>query len=181
MYKASMDNTTKAMTALVILMLACVSIMPVRELLASDVSSGDVIRNMLALVFLAALPVGVWMYAPSWYEIDAGQLIIHRNVGQVSIALSEIAEVKQQDGVIGRSIRTFGVGGVFGFYGKFYTDGIGSATFYATQRKNWVWVKLKNRKNILLTPDMPGEFVSILRERLGVPSLRDCYTRGAGG
>ncbi len=173
MFKASMDNTTKVMTALVILILAGVSVLPAKELLAPDVSRGDVIRNVLVLVFLLAVPVGTWMYAPSWYEINAGRLVIHRNVGQVSIALSEIAEVKQQDGVIGRSIRTFGVGGLFGFYGKFYTDGVGSATFYATQRKNWVWVKLKSGKNILLTPDMPEEFAGRLRGGLDGPSLRD--------
>lgn len=173
MYKASMDNTTKVMTALVILILAGVSILPAKELLAPDASRGDVIRNVLVLVFLVAVPVGTWMFAPSRYEINAGSLIIHRNVGQVSIALSEIAEVKQQDGVLGRSIRTFGVGGLFGFYGKFYTDGVGSATFYATQKKNWVWVKLKNGKSILLTPDMPEEFAGRLRAALDVPSLRD--------
>lgn len=173
MYKASMDNTTRVMTTLVILILAGVSILPIRRLLAPDVSSGEVIINTLVLVFIVAMLVGTWIYAPSWYEIGAGSLVIHRNLGKVSISLSEIAEVKQQDGVLGRSFRTFGVGGVFGFYGKFYTDGIGSATFYATQKKNWVWVKLKNGKNILLTPDLPGEFVSRLRGALGVSFLRD--------
>ncbi|ODS78911.1 MAG: hypothetical protein ABS46_16450 [Cytophagaceae bacterium SCN 52-12] len=170
MFKASMDSTTKVITSLVILMLAGVSILPLKELLAPDVSFGDVIRNTLAVVFLVALPVGIWIYAPSGYEIDAGRLVIHRNVGQVSIDLNEIAEVKRQEGVIGRSIRTFGVGGLFGFYGKFYTDGVGSATFYATQRKNWVWVKLKSGKNILLTPDMPEEFAGRLRGALHAPS-----------
>ncbi len=177
MYKASMDNTTKVMTTLVILILAGVSILPIKRLLTPDISSGEAISHTLVLIFIVALLLGTWMYAPSSYEIDAGQLVIHRNVGKVSIALSEIAEVKQQEGVIGRSFRTFGVGGLFGFYGKFYTDGVGSATFYATQKKNWVWVKLKSGKNILLTPDMPGEFVSSLRGRPGVPSLRDWDTK----
>ncbi len=172
MYKASMDNTTKVITTLVVLLLVGVEIMPVKRLLSPDITFGEVISHTLVLLLLVAMLVGTWMFAPSHYEIDAGHLVIHRNVGQVTIPLGEIAEVKRQDGVLGRSFRTFGVGGVFGFYGKFHTDGVGSATFYATQRKNWVWVKQKSGKNILLTPDMPEEFVGRMRELLRQRGVR---------
>ncbi len=171
MYKASMDNTTKVMTTFVILLLAGVELIPVKRLLSSDITFGEAISHTLVLLLLMAMLVGTWMFAPSHYEIDARHLVIHRNVGQVMIPLGEIAEIKRQDGVLGRSFRTFGVGGLFGYYGKFYTDGVGAATFYATQRKNWVWVKLKSGKNILLTPDRPEEFAGRLRGM--VSSLRE--------
>lgn len=49
-------------------------------------------------------------------------------------------------------IRTFGVGGLFGNYGKFYTQGLGNITMYGTQNKNFILIKTENKK-ILITPD----------------------------
>jgi hypothetical protein len=51
------------------------------------------------------------------------------------------------------TIRTFGVGGLFGYFGKFHTPGIGHSTFYATQRKNKILIVTSNDKKIVITPD----------------------------
>jgi hypothetical protein len=54
------------------------------------------------------------------------------------------------------TIRTFGVGGLFGYFGKFHTPNIGHITFYATQRVNKVLIVTKQGKKIILTPDDIG-------------------------
>lgn len=51
------------------------------------------------------------------------------------------------------TIRTFGVGGLLGYFGKFYTPQIGHMTFYATQRTNRILIVDKQGKKFLLTPD----------------------------
>ena len=57
-------------------------------------------------------------------------------------------------------IRTFGVGGLFGYYGQFYNSKIGSMTWYATRQNNTVLVRTIDNKNIVLTPDEPEKFVA---------------------
>jgi hypothetical protein len=51
------------------------------------------------------------------------------------------------------TLRTFGVGGLFGYFGKFYIPSIGSCTFYATQSKNKILITTHNDHKIILTPD----------------------------
>lgn len=51
------------------------------------------------------------------------------------------------------SIRTFGNGGVFGYYGKFFNNSFGSMTWFATRRENFVMLILKDGRKIVVTPD----------------------------
>ena len=52
-------------------------------------------------------------------------------------------------------IRTFGVGGLFGIYGKFYTNGLGNITVFGTQSKNYILIRTNSQK-IVITPDDIG-------------------------
>ena len=59
--------------------------------------------------------------------------------------------------------RTFGVGGLYGYYGKFYNRTFGSMTWYATRRDKLVLVKFQNKKKIILTPDEPVALIAALK------------------
>lgn len=63
------------------------------------------------------------------------KLVIHRAFLDIKIDRSQIAslELLDKEKVAG-SIRTFGVSGLFGYYGKFANTNIGSMTWYATRR-----------------------------------------------
>jgi hypothetical protein len=61
------------------------------------------------------------------------------------------------------TIRTFGVGGLFGYWGKFSNNKIGVMTWYATKRENAVLITTFSNKKVLLTPDNPELFVSVIR------------------
>jgi hypothetical protein len=58
--------------------------------------------------------------------------------------------------------RTFGVGGLFGYYGKFANTKLGSMTWYATRRNKTVLIETLDNKKIILTPDEPEKFVAHL-------------------
>jgi hypothetical protein len=58
------------------------------------------------------------------------------------------------------SIRIFGVGGLFGYWGKFRNKKMGSMTWYATRRNNVVLVTTIHQKKIILTPNEPEKFVT---------------------
>lgn len=80
-------------------------------------------------------------------------MIIQRPLSDKKISLHSIIEVRQVDkSEVKGLFRTFGVGGIFGNYGKFYSYGLGNNTLYGTQNKNYTQIKTVSQK-VLLTPD----------------------------
>lgn len=96
---------------------------------------------------------------PSHYILEEDAIIIHRKFNDVKILHSDILKVELVPAEkLKWSIRTFGVGGLFGYFGKFYNRNIGSMTWYATQRENFVLIKT-SKNNIIITPDDAENFV----------------------
>lgn len=60
------------------------------------------------------------------------------------------------------SIRTFGVGGLFGYFGKYFNRTLGSMTWYATRKDNFVLILTNDDKKIILTPNEPDKFLANL-------------------
>jgi hypothetical protein len=50
---------------------------------------------------------------------------------------------------MGFAIRTFGVGGLFGYFGYFSSKNQGSMLWYATQREKFVMIHLEGNKIVL--------------------------------
>ncbi len=61
---------------------------------------------------------------------------------------------------MGWAIRIFGVGGLFGYFGKFANKEMGNMTWYATRRDKTVLVTTTGNKKIIVTPDEPEAFVA---------------------
>jgi hypothetical protein len=90
----------------------------------------------------------------TYYSIENDLLIIHRKAGNIVIPFSEIKHsTTLSDQEMKGTIRTFGVGGFFGYWGSFSVPSIGSTKLYATQMRNYVLIVLQNDKNIIITPD----------------------------
>jgi hypothetical protein len=111
---------------------------------------------VLIIYFLA------FAYRPITYSVESGKITVHRLVKNIEIAKSEILSVEQIDKKLIRlSIRTFGVGGLFGYFGKFWNSKLGRMTWYATRMDKVVLVTTKSYK-FILTPDEPEKFVGQL-------------------
>lgn len=153
-YKASLDTLAKGITIGVIVLLLAIGQNSIRVLLNSK---GDMTANLLhsgiLFMFVAIIMVS-WLYAPNQYSIKDHELVINRPIGNVKIYLGDIKEARllKNDEMNG-TIRTFGVGGLFGYFGKFYTPGIGNSTFYVTQSKNRILIITNADKNIIISPD----------------------------
>ena len=65
-----------------------------------------------------------------------------------------------------RSIRVFGVGGLFGYFGLFRNSRYGTMIWYATRRDQFVVIERSNGRTIVLTPDDPNSFVSEWNETI---------------
>lgn len=110
----------------------------------------------LLIVFcliLFIMPI-IYLWHVKHYVLDTDRLIIKRPISDKVILFSEIAQVflpDQKEFI--RTIRIFGVGGIFGFYGKFYNTHFGSMTWYVTQNKNRILIELKTGKKIVISPN----------------------------
>jgi hypothetical protein len=116
----------------------------------------------IPLIFLFVI---VYLLCPNNYSISFDKLLIHRMLGDVEIDRNSIQSVQEIDeSQVKNSIRTFGVGGLFGNFGTFWNGKLGKMTWYVTRKNNFVLVETKDQKKIILTPDKPQEFVASFKK-----------------
>lgn len=148
-YKASLDKLAKGVSIGVGVMF--VAIIGVQISLSNE--SGVLLPVFMGLFFMAIIIVA-YGYHPLRYEVNKECLIIHRSFTNVMIQKKDIRAVtvltKEEMGFV---IRVFGVGGLFGYFGKFSSGSLGMMVWYATRRDNFVVVQTNSGQKIVLTPD----------------------------
>jgi hypothetical protein len=155
-YKTSLDNLAKGVTIGVTVFFAAIIVG--QYSIIKDAGQAIPIYTTIALLLIYFI---AFAFRPIHYVVTADKLIIHRLFADVKIDRSQIKSVELLDKEkIGWAIRIFGVGGLFGYYGKFTNTKIGSMTWYATRRNKTVLVKTLDNKKIILTPDEPEKFVA---------------------
>lgn len=143
------------MTFGVVILFIAIGRTSVRVLLGFDTidAASIFIHSGILLLFITIL-LGSYLFSPQKYEIRERQLIIHRLAGGITINLNDIIEIRTiKKGELSGTIRTFGNGGLFAYYGKFYHSAFGSMTYYVTQRKNMVLLQTDTGKKIVISPD----------------------------
>ena len=100
-------------------------------------------------------------FRPINYVVTKEEIVVRRPILNVHIKRADVksAELIERNKITG-SIRTFGVGGLFGYYGNFANFSLGRMTWYATRKDKPVLVKTINDKKIIFTPNDPDKFVS---------------------
>jgi hypothetical protein len=111
-----------------------------------------------ATLLLPVVVVASWALAPRALEIGGGELrVLRRAWPAAGIPLGGIEEVAQlPPGALRGAVRTFGVGGLFGFYGWFYKKG--PFRLFATRSDRLVEVVAGGRR-VVVSPDEPARFV----------------------
>lgn len=155
MYKASMDLLTKWLTFGVGTLLIFTGFLPY-------FTSNDfpIFQYFIPFAFILLLAI-TYGYSPKGYSIQDGQLVILRPFKAKNYSLEDIQSVTSvdRDNLKG-SLRIFGVGGLFGYYGLFRNSTYGNMIWYATRRDQFVVIERSNGKTIVITPDDPESFVS---------------------
>jgi Bacterial PH domain len=155
-FTTSLDKFNKITTVIIIVILDIILLTvffltPNNE---KNIAMSIVILPLIALIF-------VFLLRPNNYSVSSDKLLIHRALSNVEISRNNIQSVKEIDeSEVKNSIRTFGVGGLFGNFGKFWNGKLGSMTWYVTRKNNFVLVETNDQKKIILTPDKPAEFVA---------------------
>jgi hypothetical protein len=143
-YKASLDKTAILITSLVTLIFGALIVFNFSLPLAI----------FLILIYLICL-----LLKPLSYEITQDELIIRRLIKSVRINRNDIKSLELiEKATLSGTIRTFGVGGLFGWYGKFANFKLGAMTWYVTRRDKPVLIIKKDSKKILISPDEAEAF-----------------------
>jgi Bacterial PH domain len=158
-FTTSLDKFNKITTIIVSAILLMVLIL-VFFLTPAD---GQNVAKSVSIIPIIAFIV-VCLLRPNNYSVSADKLLIHRMINNVEIDKNNIQSVQEIDeSKVRNSLRTFGVGGFFGSFGKFWNSTLGNMTWYVTRKNNFVLVETKDQKKIILTPDKPEEFVAIFQ------------------
>lgn len=163
-YKASLDLQAKFITIIITILFAAIIIGGL------SVTKGvNPLIPIFTAVFLTAIYFIVFALRPISYTLTTDTLIIHRLFKDVEINRSQIAktELLAKDQT-SWSVRTFGVGGLFGYFGKFANSKLGSMTWYATRKDRMVLVLSTNNKKIIVTPDDEHDFVINMNRQNGL-------------
>ncbi len=113
-------------------------------------------------VFVAILLIGL-VFAVRGYSVLNEELLIHRLGWSTRFPLAELDSVELSPGSTLGSIRTFGIGGLFGYVGHFRNSMLGSYRAYATDTARTVVLRF-GKKTIVVSPDRPADFVRQVRE-----------------
>jgi len=153
-YKATLDNLAKGVTIVIsVLFPVIIGIQFFYN------SLGNVIPICKA-IGLTLIYFITYFFRPINYQILADKLVIHRTISDIKIERTEIKSVELlEKEMLNSTIRVFGVGGLFGYYGKFTNAKMGMMTWYATRRDKAVMVITITSKKIIITPDEPAKFV----------------------
>ena len=159
-YKASLDNTSKVITVLVSVLFATIIILQVSLFLRHHNW-----QSLATTCLLLAIYIFTYLYRPVNYEVKEQNVIVHRPASDITLLRNDIKniEIIQSENLKG-TIRTFGVGGMFGYYGQFANFKLGCMTWYATKHhEKTVLIEMNNGKKIILTPDEPEQFIQQLQ------------------
>ena len=136
-----------------------------RALLDFKQQTGFIILHILIIsLLLIVIGIGVF-YSPKKFYLTEESLVIYRVGDNKAFDLADIKEVhKLNKPDMGGLTRTWGVGGFFGYFGKFYSSKLGTLDFYTSRRSNLILLMLEDGHKVVISPDNM-RFYDTLRER----------------
>jgi hypothetical protein len=111
---------------------------------------------LLGAVGVFGPAIGAYVFAPRALRVDRGVVVVERVVGPMRIAATRVQLLPPEQ--LQGSLRTFGVGGLFGSYGRFRNRTVGSYRKYATRYSGYVLLSTDGVP-VVITPAEPEEFV----------------------
>ncbi len=127
---------------------------------------GTFVLWMSIAVMVSVLVVPV-LFFPIKYVLADSQVIIKRFANDSVIPHAEIQDVyRLRDKSKSMLIRTFGVGGYLGFYGKFYASDIGTINLMAGNTSDIVIIETVNGVKYGLSDTEDGIIYNQLNQRL---------------
>lgn len=122
----------------------------------------------ILMVFLFLLPMLFW---PIRLKVSDDEIKIFRPVGPVKVPFADVKSVSFiEDGeqFFDKLIRTFGSGGVYGYWGWYKHEKHGKVRMFVTDMKHCFLVKLKNGKMFVVSSTKRQEIVKFIGENIEI-------------
>jgi Bacterial PH domain len=146
---ARYDRLTKIVSGAVVVVLVAVSAMAMRT-------------GAVPVLAVAVIALG-FAFSPRGYEISDGAFRVKRLIGDVVIPLDRLRFVRDATAAdFWGCVRLWGSGGLFGYYGWFWSKALGRSRWYVTDRNRAV-VVTNGDKTILVSPEDHDGFVAAIR------------------
>jgi hypothetical protein len=159
-FTASLDGLAKGVTISSIVIFIFTIAFPYFIQKPSEMGVEAILIPLLLLVIF----FGIFIFRPVSYSITDQEVIIHRPWKDVKINQKDIQSVEILDENFAKNtLRTFGVGGLWGYFGKFTHSSLGSMDWYVTRRDTLVLLKIVGNKKVVLSPDELNYFVETLK------------------
>ena len=100
------------------------------------------------------------------YSVAGGAVLIHHLGWAKRLPLADVKRAEVAPNVMVGSVRTFGIGGLFGIYGYFRNAVLGSYFAYATDPARAVVLEV-GAKTFVVTPNDPARFVAAVEQGAG--------------
>ncbi len=173
-FPMSLSGGLKALSAVVTLLVLAVPFLVWSVVPGVRLSPGS--EPARWFVLLAPLvPLLGWAWSPKGVELSGGELrVIRRAWRGAGYPLAEVTSVTvlPPRWLLG-AVRTFGNGGLFGYYGWFWRKG-GAFRLFATRRDRLVEVVVGGRR-VVVSPDEPERFAEAVLA--AAPRARGAGTR----
>lgn len=140
---------------------------PVVVLLEAD--GPTALEVVLAVGVPLAILVGAAAFMIRGYSVRDGAVWVHRLGWATRIPLGAVRSAEVRPGATVGSLRTFGIGGLFGFSGRFRNDVLGAYRAYVTDGAREVVLETEGEP-VVLSPDRPAAFVEAIRKERRVPA-----------
>lgn len=105
-------------------------------------------------------------YAPLTITLSESSLVLRRGIGQKQFNYSDIERVEAYDNKK-IAARLCGIGGIFGFIGRYYVEGIGHYFSYVGDYSQAFYFQLKSGKKYMLSCEDREQVISLIREKIG--------------
>ena len=153
-YAASADRSVKLITVFCLVIIGAVLISSVKSLSKAIIGSLPFFMHLLIIFVLLATPLLCYVLSVKHYRFDNNILHISRMINSFAISTKDMKEIRLLTEADSRGmIRTFGVGGLFGYFGRFYTRSLGTVYLYTSQQKNRILITTKKGLKIIISPD----------------------------
>lgn len=166
-------------TALAVALLSgLVLFLPGIGLLSQDPEDGPALLRLIPIGLLGVLAL-TWALSPRGFAIEGGDLLLERRLGTLRIPLRTITAVGPL-GALPRSgtLRYAGTSGLFGYFGRFWSPGLGRFRLHATRLTGLVLVDTEEGRWVL-SPEPPEPFVAALRR--AAPRAAEAPAPGSDG
>jgi hypothetical protein len=164
-FPMSLSTGVKAITGLLVVLLLAVPLLVWGFLPGIAIGGprgpagpGIQLATRLGTLLAPLLALACWALSPRAVELEGGELkVLRRAWPAAAYRLSEVEQVGLlPPGWLSGALRTFGNGGLFGYYGWFYKKG--AFRLFATRSDRLVEARIGG-KRVVFTPDDPARLV----------------------